>query len=108
MLYRDISISNNTAESKEISNQRQKLRDFINSLKEVSEGNIDAIISISIGGSRLGPELLSEVYGNAYSEIKVYYCSSYDFIELEEVMSKLNPSRIVTTPEPASLAPKEL
>jgi glucose-6-phosphate isomerase len=95
MLYRDISISNNTAESKEISNQRQKLRDFINSLKEVSEGNIDAVISISIGGSRLGPELLSEVYGNAYSEIKVYYCSSYDFIELEEVMSKLNPSRTI-------------
>jgi len=93
MLYRDLSSSKNSHELKEISNQRKKLSNFIETIQEAPESYIDTIISISIGGSRLGPELLSEVYGNPYSKIKVYYCSSYDFIELENVMSIRNPAR---------------
>ena len=93
MLYRDLNNSKNSHELKEISNQREKLSNFIKTIQEASESYIDTIISISIGGSRLGPELLSEVYGNPYSKIKVYYCSSYDFIELENVMSARNPAR---------------
>ena len=93
MLYRDLNNSKNSHELKEISNQREKLSNFIKTIQEASESYIDTIISISIGGSRLGPELLSEVYGNPYSKIKVCYCSSYDFIELENVMSTRNPAR---------------
>ncbi len=93
MLYRDLSNSKNSNELKEISYQRKKLSNFIKTIQEVSGSHVDTIISISIGGSRLGPELLSEVYGNPYSKIKVYYCSSYDFIELENVMSTRNPAR---------------
>ena len=93
MLHRDLSNSQNTRELKEISDQRNKLSNFIETIQGASESYIDTIISISIGGSRLGPELLSEVYGNPYSKIKVYYCSSYDFIELENVMSTRNPAR---------------
>ena len=93
MLYRDLNNSKNSHELKEISNQREKLSNFIKTIQEAPESYIDTIISISIGGSRLGPELLSEVYGNPYSKIKVYYCSSYDFIELENVMSTRNPAR---------------
>ena len=93
MLHRDLSNSQNTRELKEISAQRNKLSNFIETIQGVSESYIDTIISISIGGSRLGPELLSEVYGNPYSKIKVYYCSSYDFIELENVISTRNPAR---------------
>ena len=93
MLHRDLSNSQNTRELKEISDQRNKLSNFIETIQGASESYIDTIISISIGGSRLGPELLSEVYGNPYSKIKVYYCSSYDFIELENVMSTQNPAR---------------
>ena len=93
MLYRDLNNSKNSYELKEISNQREKLSNFIKTIQEAPESYIDTIISISIGGSRLGPELLSEVYGNPYSKIKVYYCSSYDFIELENVMSTRNPAR---------------
>ena len=93
MLYRDLSSSKNSHELKEISNQRKKLSNFIETIHGAPESYIDTIISISIGGSRLGPELLSEVYGNPYSKIKVYYCSSYDFIELENVMSTRNPAR---------------
>ena len=93
MLYRDLNNSKNSHELKEISNQREKLSNFIKTIQEVPESYIDTIISISIGGSRLGPELLSEVYGNPYSKIKVCYCSSYDFIELENVMSTRNPAR---------------
>ena len=93
MLYRDLSNSKNSHELKKISNQREELSNFIKTIREVSDSHVDTIISISIGGSRLGPELLSEVYGNPYSKIKVYYCSSYDFIELENVMSTRNPAR---------------
>ena len=93
MLYRDLNNSKNSQELKEISNQREKLSNFIKAIHEAPESYIDTIISISIGGSRLGPELLSEVYGTPYSKIKVYYCSSYDFMELENVMSVRNPAR---------------
>ena len=93
MLYRDLNNSKNSHEFKEISNQREKLSNFIKTIQEAPESYIDTIISISIGGSRLGPELLSEVYGTPYSRIKVYYCSSYDFMELENVMSTRNPAR---------------
>ncbi len=93
MLYRDLSNSKNSHELKKISNQREELSNFIKTIREVSDSHVDTIISISIGGSRLGPELLSEVYGNPYSKIKVYYCSSYDFIELENVISTRNPAR---------------
>ena len=93
VLHRDLSNSQNTLELKEISNQRNKLSNFFKTIQGKPESYIDTIISISIGGSRLGPELLSEVYGNPYSKIKVYYCSSYDFIELENVMSARNPAR---------------
>ena len=92
VLHRDLSNSQNTRELKEISNQRNKLSNFFKTIQGKPESYIDTIISISIGGSRLGPELLSEVYGNPYSKIKVYYCSSYDFIELENVMSTRNPA----------------
>ena len=95
MLYRDLSGSEDTQDFKEISNQRNKLSNFIKTIQGASESYIDTIISISIGGSRLGPELLSQVYGNPYSKIKVHYCSSYDFIELENVMSARNPARTV-------------
>ena len=78
MLYRDLKNSKNSHELKEISNQREKLSNFIKTIQEAPESYIDTIISISIGGSRLGPDLLSEVYGTPYSRIKVYYCSSYD------------------------------
>ena len=93
MLYRDLSNSKNSHELKKISNQGEELSNFIKTIREVSDSHVDTIISISIGGSRLGPELLSEVYGNPYSKIKVYYCSSYDFIELENVISTRNPAR---------------
>ena len=93
MLYRDLSKSKHSHELNEISNQRNKLSNFLETIQRAPESYIDTIISISIGGSRIGPELLSEAYANPYSKIKVYYCSSYDFIELENVMSTRNPAR---------------
>jgi glucose-6-phosphate isomerase len=93
MMYRDLSNSKNSHELKEISNQREELSNFIKTIQEVSDSHVDTIISISIGGSRLGPEFLSEAYANPYSKIKVYYCSSYDFVELENIMSTRNPAR---------------
>ena len=95
MLHRGTNNSKETAEFKEISKQTDMVREFIKDIQKIPESYINAIISISIGGSRLGPELLSEVYGNPSSKIKVYYCSSYDLIELKEVLSVCNPARTI-------------
>jgi|TARA_B110000116_G_scaffold233000_1_gene216685 glucose-6-phosphate isomerase len=95
MLHRGTNNSKDTREFKEISRQTDMLRKFIKDMQKVPESHIDTVISISIGGSRLGPELLSEVYGSPYSRIKVYYCSSYDLKELNEVMSARNPARTI-------------
>jgi glucose-6-phosphate isomerase len=95
MLYRRIKDSEDTPEHKEISKQTGKLKECIKDIHKASENSIDTVISISIGGSRLGPELLSEVYADLDSKIKVHYCSSYDLIELENVMSTSNPARTI-------------
>ena len=64
-----------------IFSERRKIKQFLNQIKE----SIKNIISISIGGSRLGPELLHEFDSNIDS-FKVYFCSSYDLIELSDAL----------------------
>ena len=89
-LYRDKESSLDSEESIKAAHQRSKLNNFINNFLE-KDINIKSIISIGIGGSRLGPQLLSEVYGSVNSKFKVYYCSSYDFVELDNALSVCNP-----------------
>ena len=66
-----------------IFSERKKIKQFLNQIKE--DKSIKNIISISIGGSRLGPELLHEFDSNINS-FKVYFCSSYDLIELIDAL----------------------
>ena len=51
-----------------------------------NKANVKNIICLSIGGSRLGPELLCE-FQSSLKEKKVYFCSSLDLIELKEALN---------------------
>ena len=66
-----------------IFSERKKIKKFLNQIKE--DQSIKNIISIAIGGSRLGAELLQEFHSNTDS-CKVYFCSSYDLIELSDAL----------------------
>jgi glucose-6-phosphate isomerase len=79
-LYRSKSTSDNFGI---IFSERRKIKQFLEKIKE--DETIKNIISISIGGSRHGPELLQEFHSNNDS-LKVYFCSSYDLIELNDTL----------------------
>ena len=66
-----------------IFSERKKIKQFLNQIKQ--DKSINSVISISIGGSRLGAELLQEFHSNTDS-FKVYFCSSYDLIELRDAL----------------------
>lgn len=66
-----------------IFSERKKIKQFLNQIKK--DEFVKNIISISIGGSRLGAELLQEFHSNTDS-FKVYFCSSYDLIELSDAL----------------------
>jgi len=89
MVYRNFNkISGSMAN--EIGLQEKKLEKFFLNFENDFKTNITSVICIGIGGSRLGPELLSEVYEDQSSQRQVYYCSSFDLIELENLISSLN------------------
>ena len=66
-----------------IFSERKKIKQFLGQIQK--DESIKNIISISIGGSRLGAELLQEFHSNTDS-FKVYFCSSYDLIELSDAL----------------------
>ena len=82
-LYRSESIDNN----KVIYSEKNKIKNFLEEIKQ--DKNIKNIISISIGGSRLGPELLNEFQSHLGS-LNIYFCSSYDLMELKDALSLCN------------------
>ena len=68
---------------------------FINHRDSRFNSTIESIISISIGGSRLGPEMLSEVFYDPEHTPLVHYCSSYDLKEIENAMHLSDPSKTI-------------
>lgn len=95
MLYRNLSQNSNSKEQKEISKQKAKLKLSLEKIGNLLPRPISTIISISIGGSRLGPEILSEAFGGSCSGLKVHYCSSVDLIELNSVLSSSDPMKTI-------------
>ena len=90
MLYRRKTLIDND-DFIGISLQKNKLKDFILRLTENITPKLDTIICLGIGGSRLGSQLLTEAFGQKGSSINIYYCSSYDLVELEEAMASADP-----------------
>lgn len=75
-----------------IFSERERIKSF---LKDDIEGfTIKNLICLSIGGSRLGPELLDE-YQSLGGPLNIYFCSSYDLLELKDVLRKCNQSNTI-------------
>ena len=66
-----------------IFSERKKIKAFLEQIH--SEHSYKNLICISIGGSRLGPELLNE-FQSLNGPIKIYFCSSYDLQELKDTL----------------------
>lgn len=84
MLYRNIK---DPQRNKLIKAEEKKARTFINQFS-VKKSHIKDIISIGIGGSRTGPELLSEFFYEGLNKINLHFCSSYDLLELKTTLKK--------------------
>ena len=93
MLTRGLCGPKGAGEQNQILSQRIKLEEFVKKISEETSFEINTIISIGIGGSRLGPEFLSEVFNDLNSKIKIFYCSSFDLIELNKIISIRDPSK---------------
>ena len=92
MLYRKPETEDTSEIEKKIFKQEILLEKFVKNILEDKGVKFKTIISIGIGGSRLGPEILSEVFKDTSSLIKVHYCSSLDLIELEGILSRSDPA----------------
>jgi glucose-6-phosphate isomerase len=66
-----------------IFSERKKIRAFLKQIH--SDYSFKNLICISIGGSRLGPELLNE-FQSLDGPIKIHFCSSYDLQELRDTL----------------------
>jgi len=107
MLSRGFSGLKKTKEQDQILSERIKLKKFIERISTKSIFEVNTIISIGIGGSRLGPEFLSEVFNGPNAKIKICYCSSFDLVELNKIISIADSSKTLvvissksfTTPE---------
>lgn len=87
-IYRD---KNASERFKIIFSERERIKSFLekNILKTIKN-----VICLSIGGSRLGPELLSE-FQSSDRLINIFFCSSFDLLELSDVLRDCNQSETI-------------
>ncbi len=65
--------------------ERKKIKYFLD--QKQTGSNFKNLICLCIGGSRIGPELLSE-FLSSDSTANVYFCSSYDLEEIKQALNK--------------------
>ena len=63
--------------------ERERIKSFLEQTS--SSLNFKNLICLSIGGSRLGPELLNE-FQALDGPVNIYFCSSYDLLELKDIL----------------------
>ena len=88
-LYRD---KNPKDKFEIIFKERKKIKLFLE--KNSENPTFKNLICISIGGSRLGPELLNEFLA-VKDPIRVYFCCSYDLLELKDALENCKQSETV-------------
>ena len=66
-----------------ILSEREKIKLFLD--QKHSDHSCKNLICLSIGGSRLGPELLDE-FQSVDGPVRIYFCSSYDLHELKDAL----------------------
>ena len=69
--------------------ERERIKSFLE--QNFSSLNFKNLICLSIGGSRLGPELLNE-FQALDGPVNIYFCSSYDLLELKDILRNCNQS----------------
>tara|TARA_X000000950_G_scaffold282600_1_gene381753 strand:- start:273 stop:1757 length:1485 start_codon:yes stop_codon:yes gene_type:complete len=88
-LYR----SNNSITNFElIITERERIKSFLEQI--TANLTFKNLICLSIGGSRLGPELLSE-FNSPYEPVNLFFCSSYDLLELNDILKKCKQSETI-------------
>ena len=75
-----------------IFSEREKIKSFLDQNK--SGYYFKNLICLSIGGSRLGPELLNE-FMSLDNQVNIYFCSSYDCEEIKEILRKCQQSETI-------------
>ncbi len=75
-----------------IFSEREKIKSFLN--QENPNQLYKNLICLSIGGSRMGPELIKEFQSETGPK-NIYFCSSYDLQELKEVLLKCQQSETI-------------
>ena len=79
-LYRNKTLDKNY---QLIITEREKIKNFLK--QKNFNSKFKNLVCLSIGGSRLGPELLSE-FQSLDGPVNIFYCSSYDLLELNDVL----------------------
>ena len=88
-----------------IFSEREKIKSFLEQNK--SGYSFKNLICLSIGGSRAGPELLSEITSSD-NQINIYFCSSYDLEELKEALRKCHQSETIVFASSKSFETSEI
>ncbi len=85
--------------------ERERIKSFLN--QNHSAHSFKNLICLSIGGSRLGPELLHE-FLSFDKPIKIYFCSSYDLLELKDALRHCQQSETVVLASSKSFETSEI
>ncbi len=85
--------------------ERERIKEFLDQYQ--NDHAYKNLICLSIGGSRLGPELLYE-FQSLQGPKNIYFCSSYDLEELKEALFKCNPSETLVLASSKSFETSEI
>ena len=88
-----------------IFSERKKIKAFLEQIN--TDHSFKNLICISIGGSRLGPELLNE-FQSLSGPVKIYFCSSYDLQELKDALGQCQQSETIVFASSKSFETSEI
>ena len=89
----------------QIFSERNKIRNFFEKVQSIK--NVKNLVCIGIGGSRLGPELLNQFQARKES-INIFFCSSYDLLELKDALEICDPRETIFLASSKSFATSEI
>ncbi len=84
------------ATARTVAEQRRHVLDFAErlragSVKGATNKSIETVICIGIGGSDLGPRLVTTALGDSSGPIQLHFVSNIDPVELDQALAKANP-----------------
>ena len=101
-LYR---MSSKNKGCEQIFSEREKVSKFLKIVN--SRDDIKNLICIGIGGSRIGPELLYEFQAKV-NRFNIFFCSSYDLLELKDALDKCKPTETLVLVSSKSFSTSEI